>query len=101
MSHSAFCGLSRWADEASLLVWQRLVSVVGQVPLLLAGSLRPGPARDEPHRLRRGLPARDGTVISLGPLAAGELSQLAGRLAGGRPGRLLAGVVRRAGGNPL
>jgi len=91
----------QWADEASLLVWQRLASAVRQLPLLLAGSWRPGPGRDELGRLRRGLGARGGTVLSLGPLAPREFSQLAGRLAGGRPGRRLAGVVRRAGGNPL
>ena len=91
----------QWADEASLLVWQRLAGAVAQVPLLLAGSLRPGSAADELGPLRRGLLARGGTVISLGPLAPREVSELAARLAGGRPGQRLAGVVRRAGGNPL
>jgi DNA-binding CsgD family transcriptional regulator len=91
----------QWADEASLLAWQRLAGAVRQVPLLLAGSVRPGPGRDEVDRLRRGLRAGAGTVVSLGPLAAAELSELAGALAGGRPGRRLAGVMRRAGGNPL
>ncbi len=91
----------QWADEASLLVWQRLAQAVGQLPLLLAGSLRPGPVGDELDRLRRGLLSRGGTVVSLGPLALRELSELAGRLAGGRPGARLAEAVRRAGGNPL
>jgi tetratricopeptide (TPR) repeat protein len=91
----------QWADEASVLVWQRLASAVGQVPLLLAGSLRPGTGREELDRLLRGLRARGGTVLSLGPLPPREVSVLAGRLAGGRLGRRLAGVVRRAGGNPL
>jgi DNA-binding CsgD family transcriptional regulator len=91
----------QWADEASVLVWQRLAAAVRQVPLLLAGSLRPGTGHDELGRLRRGLVARGGTVLSLGPLAPPELSELAGRLAGGRLGRRLAEVVGRAGGNPL
>jgi DNA-binding CsgD family transcriptional regulator len=91
----------QWADEASLLAWQRLAGAVGQVPLLLAGSVRPGPGREEVDRLRRGLRAGGGPVVSLGPLPAAELSELAARLAGGRPGRRLAGVMRRAGGNPL
>jgi DNA-binding CsgD family transcriptional regulator len=89
------------ADAASLLVWQRLAGAVGQVPLLLAGSVRPGTGRQELGRLRRGLLARGGRVLPLGPLAAGEVSELAGRLAGGRPGQRLAGMVRSAGGNPL
>jgi DNA-binding CsgD family transcriptional regulator len=91
----------QWADEASLLVWQRLAGAVGQVPLLLAGSVRAGSGRQEVGRLRRGLLAGGGRVLPLGPLAAREVSELAGRLAGGRPGRRLAGIVRGAGGNPL
>jgi len=91
----------QWADEASLLVWERLARVVGQVPLLLAGSLRPGPLGDELDRLRREFLSRSGTVISLAPLAPRELWERAGRLVGGRVGGRLAGVVRRAGGNPL
>jgi DNA-binding CsgD family transcriptional regulator len=91
----------QWADEGSLLVWQRLARVVGQLPLLLVGSARPGPGVGEVDRLRRGLLSRGGTVLSLGPLGAREVSELAGRLAGGRPGRRLAGVVRSAAGNPL
>jgi DNA-binding CsgD family transcriptional regulator len=89
------------ADEASLLVWQRLAWAVGQVPLLLAGSVRPGTGRQELGRLRRGLLARGGRVLPLGPLAGGEVAELAGPLAGGRPGQRLAGIVRGAGGNPL
>jgi DNA-binding CsgD family transcriptional regulator len=91
----------QWADEASVLAWQRLAGAVGQVPLLVAGSVRPGPGREDLDRLRRALRAGGGTVVPLGPLPPGELSELAGVLAGGRPGRRLAGVMRRAGGNPL
>jgi DNA-binding CsgD family transcriptional regulator len=91
----------QWADEASLLVWQRLARVVRQMPLLLAGSVRPGPGTAEVDRLRRGLLSRGETVLPLGPLGAREVSDLAGRLAGGRPGRRLAEVVRGAAGNPL
>src|SRR6185312_3717299 len=31
----------QWADEASLLLWQRLARAVGQLPLLLAGTYTP------------------------------------------------------------
>jgi DNA-binding CsgD family transcriptional regulator len=91
----------QWADEASLLVWRRLARVVGQLPLLLVGSLRPGPGGDPVDRLRHGLLSRGGTVLGLGPLRPPEVSQLAGQLAGGRPGRRLARVVNTAEGNPL
>jgi len=40
-------------------------------------------------------------VVELDPLGKGEVTELAGVLAGGRLGRRLAGVVERAEGNPL
>jgi DNA-binding CsgD family transcriptional regulator len=90
-----------WADETSLLVWSRLCQAAGQVPLLLAGSYRPGPGSEELARLRRGVLARRGTVVDLEPLPADEISEMVSGLVGGRPGRQLAGVIDRAGGNPL
>jgi DNA-binding CsgD family transcriptional regulator/tetratricopeptide (TPR) repeat protein len=90
----------QWADEASLLVWHRLARAVGQMPLVLAGSCRPGTGA-EVARLRRGAAERGGSVIDLGPLADGEVTELTGLLAGGRPGRRLTELARRAGGNPL
>lgn len=91
----------QWADAASLLVWQRLARDIRQLPLLLAGSVRPGPGIDELGRLRRGLLARGGTALHLGPLGQLDVSELAGRLAGGRPGRRLTDAVRGGAGNPL
>ncbi len=91
----------QWADEASLLVWYRLSRSVGQLPLLLAGSSRPGAGQQDLARLQRGVAERGGTVVELGPLADGEVRELVGALAGGRPGQRLAGVVEQAGGNPL
>jgi DNA-binding CsgD family transcriptional regulator len=90
----------QWADDASLLMWHRLARAVAQLPLVLAGSCRPGPGAEE-ARLRRGVAERAGTVLDLGPLADGEVAELAGALAGGRPGHRLAELARRAGGNPL
>jgi DNA-binding CsgD family transcriptional regulator len=90
----------QWADEASLLVWLRLCRAVSQLPLLLVGSVRPGAGADV-ARLRRGIADREGVVLDLDPLASGEVGELVGGLAGGRPGRRLLEVVDRAGGNPL
>jgi DNA-binding CsgD family transcriptional regulator/tetratricopeptide (TPR) repeat protein len=91
----------QWADEASLLMCQRLARAVGQLPLLLAGTYRPVLAREEVSRLRRGLLAGAGTVLSLGPLPSKHLPGLVAHLAGARPGPRLAEEVRAAGGNPL
>jgi len=90
-----------WADETSLLVWSRLCQAASQLPLLLAGSYRPGPGSGELARLRRGVLARRGTVVDLEPLPADEISEMVSGLIGGRLGRQLAGVIDRAGGNPL
>ncbi len=90
----------QWADEASLLVWLRLCRAVSQLPLVLAGSVRPGAGADV-ARLRRAVAEREGVVLDLDPLASGEVRELVGGLAGGRPGRRLLEVADRAGGNPL
>jgi DNA-binding CsgD family transcriptional regulator/tetratricopeptide (TPR) repeat protein len=91
----------QWADEVSLLMWQRLARAVGQLPLLLAGTYRPVLAREGVSSLRHGLLIRGGTVLSLGPLPAKHLPGLVAHVVGARPGPRLAQEVRAAGGNPL
>ncbi len=91
----------QWADEASVLVWHRLSRAARQVPLLVIGSLRPEPTRDDLAQLRRGLAARGGHLITLGPLAAPEITDLVGRVVGGQVGGELARLADRADGNPL
>ncbi len=91
----------QWADEASLLVWQRLARAAGQLPLLLAGTYRPEPPREQVSALRAEVVARGGTVLSLGPLPPGHLEGLVEQMIGARPGRRLTEEVRAASGNPL
>lgn len=91
----------QWADETSLLVWRRLSRAAAKLPLLVVGSLRPVPARPEVERLVLGVAAAGGVVLELGPLAHADVTELASGLVGGVPGRRLAGVLGRAGGNPL
>jgi DNA-binding CsgD family transcriptional regulator len=90
----------QWADEASLLVWRRLVRAAGQLPLGVVGSVRPVPARGEVEQLRWAA-AGAGVVMDLGPLPAPDVAELARGLLGAVPGPRLAGVLCRAGGNPL
>jgi DNA-binding CsgD family transcriptional regulator len=90
-----------WADDASLQLWRRLIRAGDQLPLLLAGSCRPGLSREELRQARRELLARGGTVLHLGPLRAAEVADLVARAVGGAPGPRLTQLVDRAGGNPL
>jgi DNA-binding CsgD family transcriptional regulator len=89
-----------WADEASLLVWQRLSRAVTQLPLLVIGSCRPAPRRADVERLRHAL-AASGEVLELEPLPPQEVGALAAGLLGAQPGQRLAGLLDRAAGNPL
>jgi DNA-binding CsgD family transcriptional regulator len=91
----------QWADDASLIVWQRLARAAGQMPLLVVGSCRPAVDREEARRLRRGLAARGGTIVSLGPLPAGQVPDLAAGVLGVPPSPALVEQLRVAGGNPL
>ena len=91
----------QWADEASVLVWYQLSRAAGQLPLLLAGSWRPGTGRQDLVQLRRGVVARGGTALALEALPAPDVADLVAGLVGARPGRRLSGVLGRAGGNPL
>jgi AAA ATPase domain len=91
----------QWADEASVLVWHQLSRAARQAPLLVIGSLRPASGRDDLAQLRRGMTARGGHVMTLGALAAPEVTELMGEAVGGRLGPRLAKLAERAGGNPL
>src|SRR6266511_2546893 len=91
----------QWADEPSLLVWNRLARTVDQIPLLLVGTCRPVPHRTTVERLGVMARERANAYLELGPLATPDVVDIAGRLAGGRPGPRLSAELVRAGGNPL
>lgn len=90
----------QWADEASLLVWQRLMAACTQLPLLIIGSCRPGTDGADLGRIRRAAIARGG-LLELGPMPSGDLRIMIGSQVGGSPGRRLTELIRRVGGNPL
>jgi DNA-binding CsgD family transcriptional regulator len=90
-----------WADEATILVWHKLSRAVGQLPLLLAGSRRPGYGRTDVAWLRRDVLAHGGDVLTLGPVGPADIAWLTAGLTGGQPGPRLTEVLGWAGGNPL
>jgi len=73
----------QWADQASVALWGRLARSAGRMPLLLAGTVRPVPQREDLLALRRvaGQMAR----LQLTGLAEAEVADLVADLAGGRP----------------
>jgi DNA-binding NarL/FixJ family response regulator len=88
-----------WADDETLLLWQRLCQAAAGMPLLLVGTRRP-PVRPEADELRRAMVARGGHVMTLRPLESEHVSRLAAGLAGGAPGPRLIEYLRPAEGNP-
>jgi DNA-binding CsgD family transcriptional regulator/tetratricopeptide (TPR) repeat protein len=91
----------QWADDQSLLAWQRLSELAPDLPLVMIGTWSPVPHRPELLTLKQRLASAHQLVTSLGPLAADEVIELVGVLAGGDPGDRLRRLADRAGGNPL
>ncbi|RSN29551.1 SARP family transcriptional regulator [Amycolatopsis sp. WAC 01416] len=73
-----------WADEESLLAWQRLHRFTARLPLLLIGSARPLPRRRLLDVLRSEL---DGEIVSLPPFDAPAVAGLAEETLARGPGR--------------
>src|SRR5262249_16373070 len=89
------------ADEASLLVWNRLSRSLGQLPLLLAAASRPVARGSEVAGLRRALLARGAVGLSLRALPEPQVVELVGGLVGATVGSALRRLAAGAGGNPL
>ena len=89
----------QWADPASVTLWGRLARTARQAPLLLIGTARPVPHRDDLLALRR--LAGDNGRIQLTGLAEPAVADLVAVLAGGRPDGSLLQLAEGAAGNPL
>jgi DNA-binding CsgD family transcriptional regulator/tetratricopeptide (TPR) repeat protein len=89
----------QWADEASVTLWARLARSVHQMPLLLAGMMRPVPQRDDLLALRRAV--GEGAWLQLTRLPDEAVAELVTALAGGKPGDDLLQLADGAAGNPL
>jgi DNA-binding NarL/FixJ family response regulator/tetratricopeptide (TPR) repeat protein len=89
----------QWADQASVALWGRLARSVRQVPLLLVGTMRPVPQRDDLSALRRSL--SDAVRLGLTGLTEAAVAELVAALAGGQPDDKLLRLADGAAGNPL
>src|SRR5947207_426500 len=89
----------QWADQASVALWGRLAKTAQRVPLLLVGTMRPVPQRDDLLVLRR--VAGEAARLQLTGLADEAVTDLVAALAGGRPDGNLMQLAEGAAGNPL
>ena len=89
----------QWADPASVALWGRLARSARQVPLLLAGMMRPVPQREDLLALRRA--AGQAARVELTGLTGAAVADLVAALAGGRPDGDLLRLTDGAAGNPL
>jgi DNA-binding CsgD family transcriptional regulator/tetratricopeptide (TPR) repeat protein len=89
----------QWADQASVALWRRLAKAAQRMPLLLVGTMRPVPQRDDLLALRRA--AGEAARLQLTGLADEAVTDLVAALAGGRPDGNLMELAEGAAGNPL
>jgi DNA-binding CsgD family transcriptional regulator len=89
----------QWADQASVTLWERLSRSARHLPLLLIGTMRPVPQREDLLALRHtaDLAAR----FQLGGLPEESVTELVETLAGGKPDQDLLRLADGAAGNPL
>ncbi|MFC3455369.1 BTAD domain-containing putative transcriptional regulator [Amycolatopsis speibonae] len=90
-----------WADEASVLLWQRLAAATRQLPLLLVAATRTGHGRRDLAQLRRGVEARDGEIMPVEVLTDDDIAAVFEVVLAAKLGPSLRPLVRRAAGNPL
>jgi DNA-binding SARP family transcriptional activator/tetratricopeptide (TPR) repeat protein len=91
----------QWADDASVLLWERLVAVTRHLPLLLVAAARPEPNRRELAQLRRAVLAQQGHALTLQALSPAATEELVATVVGAPVGPQLHTVVSQSGGNPL
>jgi DNA-binding CsgD family transcriptional regulator len=89
----------QWADQASIALWGRLARSAQHMPLLLVGTMRPVPLRDELLALRRAVGEAD--RLQLTGLTEAAVADLIAAQTGGRPGSALLRLADGAAGNPL
>src|SRR2546421_10401749 len=89
----------QWADPVTVMALGRLARSVWQLPMLVVGTSRPVPRREDLLALRRMV--EPAALLRLRSLTDADAAQLVGRRAGGTPGPRLMRLARGAAGNPL
>jgi DNA-binding CsgD family transcriptional regulator len=89
----------QWADQVTVTLWARLARSAHQMPLLLAGMMRPVPQREDLLALRRA--AGERTRLQLARLPDEAVAELITALTGRTPGIDLLQLADGAAGNPL
>jgi DNA-binding CsgD family transcriptional regulator len=89
----------QWGDLSTIGVWEWLARSVDRSSLLLIGTLRPVPQRDELSAVRR-VVGPDG-IVHLAGLADQAVTDLVTAISAGTPGANLMRLAGEAGGNPL
>jgi DNA-binding CsgD family transcriptional regulator len=89
----------QWADRASVTLWGRLARSLHQMPLLLIGTMRPVPQREDLLALRRAV--GDAARLQLTGLTDAAVAELIAALVGGQPDDKLLRLADGAAGNPL
>jgi DNA-binding CsgD family transcriptional regulator len=89
----------QWADLSTISVWEWLARSVDRTALLLIGTVRPVPQRDELLAVRRVVGS--GNTIRLEGLPEEAVSELIATISAGAPGSNLLQLAAEAAGNPL
>jgi tetratricopeptide (TPR) repeat protein/transcriptional regulator with XRE-family HTH domain len=88
----------QWADQATITLWGRLARSVRQMPLLLIGTMRPVPQREDLLSMRT---AGDFLMLRLAGLDEAAVTELVTSLVGAKPDEKLLRLADGAAGNPL
>lgn len=89
----------QWADTSTISVWDWLARLVDRTALLLIGTLRPVPRRDELTALRRAVRAHN--MVRLEGLPNDAVRDLIARISDHAPTPGLLQLANEAAGNPL
>ncbi|MDT4993464.1 MAG: hypothetical protein QOH97_3356, partial [Actinoplanes sp.] len=91
----------QWADETTLVVWERLVALTRRLPLLLVAAARPEQHGRGLTRLRHRVEAPNGHVLTLTALPEQDVETLFRDAIGAVLGQSLRELAARTAGNPL